>query len=83
MVSEASHELARRGQQLYDERLRPLLDPAHLHAFVAIEPDSGEYFLGATLSEAGVAARKAHPGRLMYFVRVGHRCAVDIGSCRP
>jgi hypothetical protein len=77
-----SRELARRGQQLYDHRLRAQLDPAHLNEFVAIEPDSGEYFLGATLSEAGVAARKAHPGRLVYFVRVGHRCAVEIGSYR-
>jgi hypothetical protein len=46
---------------------------------VAIEPDSGEYFFGKTLSEAIQASRAAHPNRLAFAMRVGHSTAIDIG----
>ena len=37
---------------------------------VAIEPDSGEYFVGATLGKANDAAYSRHPDRWLYFVRL-------------
>jgi hypothetical protein len=48
--------------------------------FVVIEPDSGDYFLGKTMSEASAAARTAHPDRRGYIVRVGHRAAIHMGG---
>lgn len=41
----------------------------------AVEPRSGEYFLGETLVEAAKKARKSFPGGTFYFVRVGSRTA--------
>jgi hypothetical protein len=75
-----SHELARRAEHIYEQRLKNELESTHLDYFVAIEPDSGDYFLGRTLSEAAAAARKAHPGRRAFVLRVGHRTAVHIGA---
>ena len=72
-------ELVRRAEELYDARLRELLEPDHLHEFVAIEPDSGDYFLGKTLSEAIGASRKVHPNRLAHAMRVGHKAALHFG----
>lgn len=46
---------------------------------VAIEPDSGDFFLGKTLSEAIQASRAAHPNCLAFAMRVGHSTAVNIG----
>ena len=57
----------------------PLLEACHRHAFVAVEPDSGDYFLGNTLSEAIQAARKAYPDRISFALRVGHPSAVNLG----
>jgi hypothetical protein len=54
-----------------------------MHDFVAIEPDSGEYFFGKTLSEAIQASRAAHPNRLAFAMRVGHSTAVNIGVLIP
>jgi hypothetical protein len=51
-----------------------------MHDFVAIEPESGDFFLGKTLSEAIEAARAAHPSRLPFVVRVGHKTAVEFGA---
>jgi len=36
----------------------------------AIEPETGEYFVGKTLAEANRAAAEKHIDKWMYFVRV-------------
>lgn len=75
--------IAEQARRIYDERLREQLEPTHAHEFVAIEPVSGNHYLGQTLSEAIGAARKAHPDRLAHAIRVGHKSAVYLGICRP
>jgi hypothetical protein len=37
---------------------------------VAVEPDSGDYFVGPTLGKANDAAYARHPDRWLYFVRL-------------
>jgi len=39
-------------------------------AIVAIEPESGDYFVGSTLGRANVAAYKQYPDQWVYFARV-------------
>jgi hypothetical protein len=79
MASPPTIDVAHRAERIYAERLQRLLEPAHLHEFVAIEPDSGDYYLGATLSEAVQAARLSHPDRLAFAMRVGHPTAIHLG----
>jgi hypothetical protein len=81
MNDETTRNLAERAERVYAERLKAVLERSHLNDFVAIEPISGDYFVATTLSEAVQAARKAHPDRLAYALRVGHRTAVHIGTC--
>lgn len=38
---------------------------------VAIEPESGDYFVGKTLGAANNAAFAKHPDAWVYFVRIG------------
>jgi hypothetical protein len=73
-------DLYERADRLYQERLRTELERSHLHSFVAIEPESGDYFLGRTLSEASAAASVAHPDRRCCILRVGHPVALHIGA---
>jgi hypothetical protein len=75
-------EFARKAEEVYYSRLRELLEPEHLDEFVAIEPESGDYFLGNTFSEAMGAARRSHPDRLSHAMRVGHKAALHIGMHR-
>jgi hypothetical protein len=82
VASEKSLELARRAEELYTGRLQATLEPAHDGEFVAIEPASGDYFLGDSLSAAIAAARRAHPHRIAYAKRVGDRVAVHLGAAR-
>jgi hypothetical protein len=79
MITTESEQFARQAEALYQERLKQVLEPAHNDEFVAIEPESGEYFLGATISEAAALARRAHPNKLTHIMLVGHKAALHIG----
>ena len=79
MISEQSRDIVRRGKEIYETRLRATLETSHPNKFLAIEPDSGDYFFGETFSEAIQAAQKAHPDRISYTLRIGHPAALHIG----
>jgi hypothetical protein len=72
-------EFVRKAEEVYATKLRAVLEPDHIDEFVAIEPESGDYFLGNTLNEATVAARRAYPDRLTHVMRVGHKAALHFG----
>lgn len=80
VVSPGQAELVQAAKQLYAMRLKPELEPAHDGEFIAIEPISGEYFLGKTLSAAIQAARRTHPTRLPFAMRVGADSAIHLGQ---
>lgn len=61
------------------ERIRGSLETTHPNEFVAIEPISGQYFFGTTLSEAIGVVRQEFPDRLAHAFRLGHKAAVHFG----
>ena len=61
------------------DAIQPTLLPQHVNSFVSIEPESHEYFLGATLSDAVALARKKYPNRLVHTFRLGHSATVHFG----
>ena len=63
--------LARRGQAVYDQELRAALEPRHHGRFVAIEPDTKQYWIGATVEEACRQACAALPGKFFHLIRIG------------
>lgn len=80
MVATASESLARQAELIYQQRLKDRFEQSHRDEFIAIEPISGDFFLGHTLSEAIGAARQAHPDRLSHALRIGHKAAVHLGA---
>jgi len=79
MMNQNESQVATEAKRIYGERLRASLEKDHMNQFVAIEPISGEYFLGNTLSEAIGASRSKHPDRLAHAIRVGHESAIHLG----
>jgi hypothetical protein len=73
-------DLVERGQAFYDEHLREKLEPEHSGRFVAIEPDTGRYFLADTGTDALTAALAEMPDGLFYLARVGYQTADAIGG---
>ena len=80
MVSAQTLYVAERAKRIYDERLRAALEADDAGRFVAIEPESGDYFLADTLDGAVRAARTRHPARTSHVVRIGHPAALHMGG---
>ena len=73
-------EVVRSGQRIYDERLQGILEPSQVGRFVAIEPKTGQYFVGDTGTTALLDARTAMPDSLFYLVRIGYQAADTISG---
>ena len=54
------------------------LESEHEGEVVAIDPESGDYFLGRTLGEANERAFAQYPDKLLCFVRIGSRTVMPL-----
>ena len=73
-TADTDDELVRRARQLYDQKLRVVLEPTQQGRYVAIEPDTGKYFLGDTGTAALVEAHTSMPTHSFYLARIGELC---------
>jgi len=80
MVSQETKSVISRAKEIYEQRLRNNLEANHKDHFVAIEPDSGDFFLGETFDEAVKLARSKYPSTLSHTIRIGHAAAFHIGE---
>ena len=73
-VSAIREEAARAGEDIYEQRLRSVLEPGQRGRVVAIHIPSKEYFLSDSLLEASDGLRNKHPGASrgeVYARRIG------------
>lgn len=70
-------DIAEAGKQVYESSLKELLEPESNGQFVAIEPTTGNYSLGATIIEAIEKAELNSPNANFHVVRVGFPAAVS------
>lgn len=67
--------IAERGETLYREVLKSRLEPQENGKFIAIDIESGEYFLGDDALTAMTAAHEKYPAKLFHLMRVGFSAA--------
>ncbi len=72
-----ARQIARRGERIYRIRLKKLLEPKHIGEYVAIEVNSGDYFLGETAIEALSKAEERYPEGTFHLVKIGYPAAVS------
>jgi len=60
------------GERIYHEKLKSMLEPDYKGKIVAIEIDSGDYFIGDTVVEAGLKAKEKYPDKIFQFIRIGY-----------
>ena len=66
---DARQEFVSKGKERLDE-IKGELEDREDAVVVAIEPHSGDYFVGSTLGQADRAAFERYPDQWVYFVRV-------------
>lgn len=72
-------KIAEAGAKIY-ETIRLQYEPAQNGKFLAIDIESKDTFIGNTSSEAVELARKAHPNRVFYVVKIGFSAAETLAS---
>ena len=80
MVSQETKLVIQRANQTYRDQLEGELEATRQGRFVAIEPESGDYFVADTFDAAVRLAREKHPARLSHTLRIGHPAAFHLGE---
>jgi hypothetical protein len=79
MVSATTKSIVERAKYLYEVKLRQQLEPNEIGRYVAIEPESGDFFIADTFDEAVNSALDRFPDRLTHTIRVGYPAALHLG----
>ena len=74
--------VAKTAKDVYENELRNRLESEHHGEFVAIEPESRQYFVSTTFMGAALAAKQACPEKMSFVIRIGHDAAVHIGAAK-
>ncbi len=74
------NELAEKGIEIYNQQLKSELEKTHQGDYVAIEVDSGKYFIDKTDIEALMKARRQFPHKVFYLVKIGSRAVIHFSS---
>ena len=76
------NELARLGDAIYDQRIRPTLRPEDHGKFVAIDVDTGEYEMDEDDYTAVMRLRARIPAADMWLMCAGYPTTYRIGTAR-
>lgn len=68
----SDRDLVPKGKEIY-AGIKDGLEKEHKGEIVAINVDTGDYFLGRSAIEAGDKGRQKYPEAVFYFARVGYR----------
>lgn len=72
-------KIAEAGAKIY-ETIKSQYEPDKNGKFLAIDTDSKDVFIGNTSSEAVELARKVHPNKVFYVVKIGFSAAETLAS---
>jgi hypothetical protein len=72
----SAEEAGRRGETLYDTKIRPLVEAGNIGRILAIDIESGDYAVADTRHDACKALIDKKPDVQIWTLRIGH-VAVD------
>jgi hypothetical protein len=73
-------EVVARGKEIYENKLRFLVEPDHIGEFMAINIETGEWEMGKDHAETLIRARAKFPTAEIYGLRVGYVAAESMGG---
>lgn len=75
--------VCQRARAVYEDRIRPLVEKEHMHEYIAIEPDTGEYAIDKDLGAASDKLKERRPYSMTCILRIGHKAAITGVRGRP
>jgi len=76
----SKEELARRGQELYENGIRQQVEPGNEGKIVAIDIETGEFEVAETVMAATAQLYQRHPDAQPWGIRIGHRAVYHFGA---
>jgi hypothetical protein len=73
-------DVVRKGKQLYEERIRPLVEEQHHGKFLAIDVETGDYEVAEKLLYASERLRSKRPQARLFGMRIGYPAAYRLGG---
>lgn len=77
----AIRKIGEKGRERF-KKIPEELEGDYRGKFVAIEVDSGDYFVGDTIIEADEKAKEKYPDKIFYLGGIGFRAAVSFKGGR-
>ena len=63
-------EFVRKAKAIY-ETIREEMEENYMGKIVAIDPETGDYFIGNSGIEAGKKGREKYPDKIFFLIKVG------------
>lgn len=80
-LSYTSEEIGRRGERLYTQSLRTLVEtPTNLGKRISIDITTGDYEIDEDAIAAALRLLKRQPEATLYGLRIGQDCVYSFGS---
>jgi hypothetical protein len=74
-----SEELARRGNELYETKIRPLVEAGNVGRVLCIDIETGDYALADEGLEAAQVLIDKNPDAQIWCLRIGHIAVEKFG----
>ncbi|MBX3057088.1 MAG: hypothetical protein KF770_11510 [Anaerolineae bacterium] len=76
-----NEEIDRRGQELYEQQIRPLVEiPENIGLQIVIDIETGEYEIDENGLEASRRLLSKHPEAALYGLRIGYNAVYTLGG---
>lgn len=79
-TSYTREEIAKRGEAIYDEKIRPHVETGHQGDYVVIDIETGDYEVDPDDLAATRRALAKRAGAVLYGLRIGHPAAYRLGG---
>lgn len=80
----ARSEVGEKAQQLYESKIRPLVESTNLGRYIVIDVNSGDYDIGDDYLAPTDNLLGRHPDAALYTLRIGYPTVGRIGGrARP
>jgi hypothetical protein len=77
----STEEIGRRGQEIYEQKLRPLVETeGNIGKVISIDVETGDFEIDDDLIEAGDRLLARHPGAPLYGARIGYDAVYALGG---
>jgi hypothetical protein len=76
---DSKEEFQRRGTEIYEKKIRPLVEMGNHGRYVVIDIESGEIQVGDKDMELGQELIDRNPACQLWMVRIGHRAVERYG----